>query len=97
MPRAVPIPGAALSRGLVIGYLSIVALIPLAAVVFKSLDGGLDSFWNAISSPQAVAAGLKRLQVHGNEPLAEAVDADVGVPLLAGEAVAEQGDAFLPA
>ena len=37
-------------------YLSIVALIPLAAVVFKSLDGGLDSFWNAVSSPQAVAA-----------------------------------------
>jgi len=37
-------------------YLSIVALIPLAAVVFKSLDGGVDSFWNAISSPQAVAA-----------------------------------------
>jgi sulfate/thiosulfate transport system permease protein len=37
-------------------YLSVVALIPLAAVVFKSLDGGWDSFWNAISSPQAVAA-----------------------------------------
>jgi sulfate/thiosulfate transport system permease protein len=37
-------------------YLSIVALIPLAAVLFKSLDGGLDSFWTAISSPQAVAA-----------------------------------------
>jgi sulfate/thiosulfate transport system permease protein len=38
------------------GYLSIVALIPLAAVVFKALDGGSDSFWSAISSPQAVAA-----------------------------------------
>jgi sulfate transport system permease protein len=37
-------------------YLSIVALIPLAAVLFKSLDGGLDSFWTAISSDQAVAA-----------------------------------------
>jgi sulfate/thiosulfate transport system permease protein len=37
-------------------YLSIVALIPLAAVLFKSLDGGVDSFWNAVSSPQAVAA-----------------------------------------
>ena len=36
-------------------YLSIVALIPFAAVVFKSLDGGVDSFWNAVSSPQAVA------------------------------------------
>ncbi len=37
-------------------YLSIVALIPLAAVVLKSLEGGTDSFWSAISSPQAVAA-----------------------------------------
>ena len=36
-------------------YLSIVALIPLAAVVFKSFDGGWDAFWNAITSPQAVA------------------------------------------
>jgi sulfate transport system permease protein len=37
-------------------YLSIVALIPLAAVVLKSFDSGVDSFWNAISSPEAVAA-----------------------------------------
>jgi sulfate/thiosulfate transport system permease protein len=37
-------------------YLSIVALIPLSAVVLKSLENGTDSFWNAISSPQAVAA-----------------------------------------
>jgi sulfate/thiosulfate transport system permease protein len=37
-------------------YLSIVALIPLAAVVVKSFENGTDSFWNAISSPQAVAA-----------------------------------------
>jgi sulfate transport system permease protein len=37
-------------------YLSIVALIPLAAVVVKSLDSGLDSFWESVSSPQAVAA-----------------------------------------
>jgi sulfate/thiosulfate transport system permease protein len=37
-------------------YLSIVALIPLAAVVVKSLDNGTDSFWSAISSPDAVAA-----------------------------------------
>jgi sulfate/thiosulfate transport system permease protein len=37
-------------------YLSIVALIPLAAVVAKSLDGGLDTFWNAVTNPQAVAA-----------------------------------------
>ena len=31
-------------------------LIPLAAVVARSLDGGLGAFWDAISSAQAVAA-----------------------------------------
>ena len=55
-PRAVPIPGAVLGRGIAISYLSIVALIPLAAVVLTSFENGLDSFWTAISSPQAVAA-----------------------------------------
>jgi sulfate/thiosulfate transport system permease protein len=39
-----------------IAYLSIVALIPLAAVLFKAFDNGTDSFWDAVSSPQAVAA-----------------------------------------
>ena len=33
-----------------------IALIPLAAVVFKSLDDGIGSFWDAVSSPQAVAS-----------------------------------------
>ncbi len=56
MPRAVPVPGAALGRGLAIGYLSIVALIPLAAVVLKSFEHGLDGFWTAVSNPQAVAS-----------------------------------------
>jgi sulfate/thiosulfate transport system permease protein len=37
-------------------YLSIVALLPLAAVVLKGFEGGWDSFWTAVSSPQAVAA-----------------------------------------
>jgi sulfate/thiosulfate transport system permease protein len=37
-------------------YLSIVALIPLAAVLIKSFENGTDSFWNAVTSPQAVAS-----------------------------------------
>jgi sulfate transport system permease protein len=37
-------------------YLSIVALIPLAAVVDRSLSGGLDAFWTAVTNEQAVAA-----------------------------------------
>jgi sulfate/thiosulfate transport system permease protein len=55
-PRASLIPADVLGRGVAVAYLSIIALIPLAAVVFKSLDGGWDTFWNSISSPQAVAA-----------------------------------------
>jgi sulfate/thiosulfate transport system permease protein len=39
-----------------VAYLSIVALIPLAAVVSESFANGLDSFWTAVSNPQAVAA-----------------------------------------
>jgi sulfate transport system permease protein len=45
-----------LGRGVAMSYLSIVALIPLAAVVARSLDGGLDSFWDAVTNPQAVAS-----------------------------------------
>jgi sulfate transport system permease protein len=37
-------------------YLSIVALIPLAAVVFKAFEDGTDTFWNAVTSDQAVAS-----------------------------------------
>jgi sulfate/thiosulfate transport system permease protein len=37
-------------------YLSIVALIPLAAVLFKSLEDGTDTFWDAVTSDQAVAS-----------------------------------------
>jgi sulfate/thiosulfate transport system permease protein len=37
-------------------YLSIVALIPLAAVLFKSMDGGFDAFWTAVTTDQAVAS-----------------------------------------
>jgi sulfate transport system permease protein len=37
-------------------YLSIVALIPLSAVLVKSMDGGFDAFWTAVSNDQSVAA-----------------------------------------
>jgi sulfate transport system permease protein len=48
--------GPGLSRGLVVGYLSLIVLIPLAAVLTKSFDGGLASFWDDVTAPQAVAA-----------------------------------------
>src|SRR5918997_1929509 len=48
--------GSGLGRGVAMAYLSIVALIPLAAVVFKSLENGTDGFWSAATNPQAGAA-----------------------------------------
>jgi sulfate transport system permease protein len=54
--RAFPSLGDVLGRGIAMTYLSIVALIPLAAVVAKSLDSGLGSFWDAITTDQAVAS-----------------------------------------
>jgi sulfate/thiosulfate transport system permease protein len=40
----------------VVGYLSVIALIPLAAVVAKSTEKGWDGFWYSVSNPQAWAA-----------------------------------------
>jgi sulfate transport system permease protein len=37
-------------------WLSVVVLIPLAAVAARSTEGGLDAFWSAVSSRQAVSA-----------------------------------------
>jgi sulfate/thiosulfate transport system permease protein len=53
MPR---LPGAAFARGAAGIYLSLVVLIPLAAVASKAFDNGLDSFWTAVTGPEAVAA-----------------------------------------
>jgi sulfate transport system permease protein len=45
--------GAALGRGLVVAYLSIIVLLPIAALVAQSTDGGWSAFWHAISTPDA--------------------------------------------
>jgi sulfate transport system permease protein len=39
-----------------VAYLSIVVLLPVSAVLARSADGGLSSFWNAVTAPEAVAA-----------------------------------------
>ena len=46
--------GAVLGRGLVTAYLSIIVLLPIAALIAQSTDGGWSAFWSAISSPEAV-------------------------------------------
>ena len=58
-PRAgIRLPGVsgALSKGLVVTYLSLIVLLPLAAIASKAFSDGLGSFWDAVSQPQAVAA-----------------------------------------
>jgi sulfate/thiosulfate transport system permease protein len=41
---------------LAVAYMSLIVLIPLAAVVVVSLEDGLASFWARVTAPQAVAA-----------------------------------------
>ena len=48
--------GPALSRGIVMLYMSVIVLIPLAAVVVRSFDEGWDVFWTAVTGEQAFAA-----------------------------------------
>jgi sulfate transport system permease protein len=55
MRRPAGRPGA-LGLGISTLWLSLIVLLPLAAVVVRSTDGGLDTFWNAVSSRQAVSA-----------------------------------------
>ena len=46
----------AIGGALATAYLSLVVLIPLAAVVAESTTGGVGAFWEAVSSAQAFAA-----------------------------------------
>ena len=55
-PRAAPGGSGALGLGIATLWLSVIVLLPLAAVVARSTDGGLGAFWDAVTSRQAVAA-----------------------------------------
>ncbi len=48
--------GAGLGRGLVTLYLSVIVLIPLAAVGSKAFSAGLGTFWTQVTTPEARAA-----------------------------------------
>jgi sulfate transport system permease protein len=52
----VPFGGEVLTRGVVMTWLSVIVLLPLAAVVARSTEEGLGFFWQAITEPEAVAA-----------------------------------------
>jgi sulfate/thiosulfate transport system permease protein len=55
-PRVSRGPGAAIAQGLATAYLSLIVLLPLAALVWHAAGGGIDDFRAAITDPQAVAA-----------------------------------------
>src|SRR5467141_1381350 len=59
-PRAtrlrLPGVGAGLGRGLVVLYLSLIVMLPLAALVSQSFEGGLSTFWAQVTSPLAVSS-----------------------------------------
>ena len=48
--------GSALGRGLLGVYLSVLVLLPLAALLASAAKGGPAAFWQSVSSPEAVAA-----------------------------------------
>jgi sulfate/thiosulfate transport system permease protein len=48
--------GGALARGVAMGYLSIIVLLPLAALVWASTEEGWSGFREAVTEPSAVAA-----------------------------------------
>ena len=48
--------GGGVGLGVATAYLSLIVLIPLAAVAAKSFEGGVGSFWESITDSQAIAA-----------------------------------------
>jgi sulfate transport system permease protein len=47
--------GAGLGRGLVTAYLSVIVLLPIAAVVSRSFQDGTSTFWQQVTTPEAVS------------------------------------------
>jgi sulfate transport system permease protein len=52
-PLRLPGAGVGLGRGLVVLYLSLIVLLPLAALLNQSLSEGIGHFWSQVSSGQA--------------------------------------------
>jgi sulfate/thiosulfate transport system permease protein len=57
-PRGLRLPlgGAGLARGASVLWLSVIVLLPLAAVVSRGFEDGFGHFWDAITDQEAVAA-----------------------------------------
>ena len=50
------LPGFGLTMGYTVLYLSLIVLIPLAALVLRSFTDGWHQFWAAATSPRVIAA-----------------------------------------
>lgn len=50
------LPGFGLSLGYTLTYLSLIVLIPLAALLLRPLELGFDGFWAAVTEPRVLAA-----------------------------------------
>jgi sulfate/thiosulfate transport system permease protein len=48
--------GGGLARGIAIGYLSVIVLVPLAALVWSSRADGWHAFWREVFRPESTAA-----------------------------------------
>jgi sulfate/thiosulfate transport system permease protein len=48
--------GGALARGIAVGYLSLVVLVPLAALIWASRAHGMGTFWDEVRKPEAWSA-----------------------------------------
>jgi sulfate transport system permease protein len=48
--------GGALARGIAVGYLSLIVLVPLAALVWSSRSHGMGTFWDEVTKPEAASA-----------------------------------------
>jgi sulfate transport system permease protein len=48
--------GSAAAGGAAVAWLSLIVLLPLTAVVARSFEGGLDTFWDAVTTRRALSA-----------------------------------------
>lgn len=48
--------GASLQVGVAVLWLSLIVLLPLAAILWTSAEGGWSAFWSAVTSPSALAS-----------------------------------------
>ena len=56
IPRSRVLPGFGLTLGFTLVYLSLIVLLPLSAVVFKTLSLTFSEFWSIVTSPRVLAS-----------------------------------------